>query len=105
MPAETPNDDAMAALGFDPRRDDVIRDPFRWYTWLRRGPRAYPVDGGAFYAVIRYEDVVTATREHGVFSSTGGVGISWNAHPMMSMYDPPDHTLLRRIVASAFTPK
>ncbi|HEU4538415.1 MAG TPA: hypothetical protein VFS00_30050, partial [Polyangiaceae bacterium] len=95
----------MSEAGFDPHRDDVLDDPFRWYAWLRRQRRAYLVERGGFYAVSRYEDVVTVTREPATFSSTGGVGPSWDAHPMMSMYDPPEHTRLRRLVAGAFTPK
>ena len=95
----------MSEAGFDPHRDDVLDDPFRWYAWLRARERAYLVERGGFYAVSRYEDVVTVTREHATFSSTGGVGVQWASHPMMSMYDPPEHARLRRIVAGAFTPK
>jgi cytochrome P450 len=95
----------MTETGFDPYRDEVLDEPFRWYAWLRGQARAYLVEPGGFYAVSRYEDVVTVTREHATFSSTGGVGVQWASHPMMSMYDPPEHSRLRRIVASAFTPK
>lgn len=91
-------------LGFDPRRDDVIDDPMPWYAWLRGRERAYAVAGGEFYAVSRYDDVLAVTKNHAVFSSTGGIGLAWGSHPMMSMMDPPEHTRLRRIVSSAFTP-
>ena len=39
------------------------------------------------------------------FSSTGGVGIDWVSQPMMPMYDPPEHSRLRRLVAPYFAPK
>jgi len=90
---------------FDPHRDDVLDDPFRWYAWLRAGPRAYHVERSDYFAVSRYEDVVAVTKNHAVFSSTGGVGPLWQPRPIMSMYDPPDHSRLRRLVARGFTPK
>src|SRR5690348_8121428 len=95
----------MSERPYDPFSDEVIDNPFPWYVALRAGPRAYHVPNTDIYAVSRYEDVTAVVKNPGVFSSTGGVGPEWKPHPMMSMYDPPEHTRLRRIVARAFTPK
>lgn len=92
-------------IPYNPFAEAVIAEPFAFYEALRRGPRAFPVEGTDIYALSRYEDVVHAARHHEIFSSTGGVGPEWDPHPMMSMYDPPEHTRLRRIVARAFTPR
>lgn len=97
-------DDVRFARGYDPLRADVVDDPFPWYAWLRTQRRAYHVEAHDFYVVSRYDDVCEVTKNHRAFSSTGGVGIAWTTHPMMSQVDPPEHTRLRRIVSKAFLP-
>lgn len=92
-------------IPYNPFAEEVIAEPFKFYEELRQGPRAFAVAGTDIHVLSRYEDVVHAARQHEVFSSTGGVGPEWDPHPMMSMYDPPEHSRLRRIVARAFTPR
>jgi methyl-branched lipid omega-hydroxylase len=71
-----------------------------------------PTDGRGYYALVRYADVVEASRTAGVFSSARGatslidLPAEFNEYfgSMISM-DDPRHARLRRIVSRAFTPK
>jgi cytochrome P450 len=90
---------------FDPFSLECLRDPYRAYAWLRDSAPVYHIPSTDIWAVSRFADVQAVLHDPMVFSSTGGVGPQWRQHPMMSMYDPPKHTRLRRIVAKHFTPK
>src|SRR5262249_49886609 len=64
-----------------------------------------------FWALTRADDIVAVSRNSEVFSSEQGVGlaptpleISQVASFFLGM-DPPRHTVYRRIISAAFTPK
>jgi cytochrome P450 len=82
--------------------------PVRWYP-----PRQSEFSRACteFWALTRYDDIWHASRTPAVFCS--GVTIDIEAmpdelgefHPSMINLDAPEHSRLRRLVASGFTPK
>ncbi|OLM09185.1 MULTISPECIES: cytochrome P450 [unclassified Pseudonocardia] len=69
-----------------------------------------PGDHG-FWAIVGYDDLVEVTKRHEDFLSGHGILLESlppelieNAQSIIAM-DPPRHTKMRRLVASAFTPK
>ena len=94
----------MSSLIVDPLSDAFLGDPYATFRRLRDEAPVYRSEARNCFIVTRYEDIVSAARNTQVFSSTGGVGLDWNPRPMMPMYDPPEHSRMRRIVARHFTP-
>ena len=94
----------MDLASFDPLSLASLDDPYPVFKRLRDESPVHRVEGRKLWLVTRYDDVLAATRNHTDFSSTGGVGLDWNPRPMMPMYDPPEHSRMRRIVAKHFTP-
>lgn len=85
--------------------------PVCWTAEPAVGP--WP-EGTGFWAVFRHADVKRVLRDPGTFSShLGGTQIRDPdiaedlefVRAMMLNHDPPGHSRLRRIVASAFTPR
>ena len=84
--------------------------PISWHRPVKNGLIEDPNDQG-FWAVVRYEDLVEVTRRPGDFLS--GQGITFDSMPAEVLdagqgfiaMDPPRHTKIRRLLASAFTPK
>ncbi len=91
--------------------------PVEQYRWLREHdpvhwhPEHEP--GRGFWAVTRYTDVQTVSRDPKTYSSwLGGVMLA-DSEPdllagsrlMMLLMDPPEHTRYRRLVSRAFTPR
>ena len=82
-------------------------------TWHRPIEPGYPHGEPGFWAMTRHEDITYVSKHHELFSSaqTGDVSVSPlppNDVDMTSLFlimDPPRHTLYRRIISSAFTPK
>jgi cytochrome P450 len=89
---------------YDPFSPEVLRDPYPWYRALREQAPCHYVKKRGVWVISRYEDVVACARNVAVFSSTGGVSLHWEQRPMMPMYDPPQHTRLRRLVSKPFQP-
>jgi cytochrome P450 len=63
-----------------------------------------------FWAITRHADVVAVSRNADVFSSSEGIGLDDTPAELESnasfvVMDPPQHTVLRRVVSGAFTPK
>jgi cytochrome P450 len=90
--------------------------PHDQYRWLRRHDPVHwheEPDGPGFWAVTRYADVQTVSRDPKTFSSwEGGVMITDGAPEllagsrlMMLYMDPPDHTRYRLLVNKGFTPR
>lgn len=90
---------------FDPFDRAFLADPWSTLSAVREKCAALHVPKADFYLLTRHADVSHAAKRPDVFSSTGGVGVAWEPHPMLSMYDPPKHTDLRRLIAPFFTPK
>lgn len=95
----------MDLNNYDPFSVDVLAQPYGWYRALRDQAPCHYVKRRGMWVVSRYDDVVACAKNVAVFSSTGGVGFHWEQRPMMPMYDPPQHTRLRRLVSKPFQPK
>src|ERR1700744_3555572 len=91
-------------------------DPHPVYARLRREVPVFWCAEGQFWALSRYEDVRRVGHDTALFSSrrgtllsdgrardAGGPQAPGARHLMRS--DPPDHTMLRKIVARSFTPR
>ena len=92
-------------MKFDPYSYEFHDDPFPVYRQLRDDAPCYR-DSRGFFALSRYDDVVTALHDTDTFCSRHGITLEeGNPLPMLLTTDPPDHTRLRRIVSRAFTPR
>ena len=90
--------------------------PHDAFAMLRRESPAYrqdEPDGPGYWALVRYEDVVTVSTDNTLFSSSrGGTNIEDMPPDAMALIrtllinmDPPQHTKYRRLVSAGFTPK
>ncbi len=72
-------------------------------TWIPES------DGAGFWAVTRYEDVLTVSKNPQVFSSARGIRLEdmsaeeTEARRTMMELDPPQHTAFRRLVGAPFS--
>jgi len=96
----------------------AIADPYLYYRQLRdRSPVEYiHMPGGIFpgmdeplraWALMKYDDVYGALRDHDTFSSARNPLIEKGYFPPLVLItdDPPRHTRFRRLVNKAFTLK
>lgn len=66
-------------------------------------------DGRGFWAITRYADILTVSKNHKVFSSAKGIRLEdmdaeeTEARRTMMETDPPEHTHLRRLVNPPFS--
>jgi cytochrome P450 len=90
--------------------------PHEMFAVLRREAPVYPhpdPHGGFFWCVTRHDDLVEMNRNAKVFSSwLGGTNIPEQpvedlvmTRSIMLNMDPPDHTKMRKIVNTGFTPR
>ena len=90
--------------------------PHEQYRWLREHDPVHfhpEPDGPGFWAVTRYDDVHTVSRDTTTYSSyERGVMIAdpqpdalEGVRRMMLYMDPPQHTRYRRLVSRGFTPR
>ncbi len=86
--------------------------PYEEFARLRcRTPVAWSDEpsGPGFWSVLRYEDIVTASRDVRTFSSSRGISFEDPTDEDMAARrtiidtDPPDHTKLRKILSGSFT--
>ncbi|HKE76241.1 MAG TPA: cytochrome P450 [Acidimicrobiales bacterium] len=98
---------------FDPFSDEYFDDPTEVYRRLRDEAPVFHSERYGFYALSRFEDVVTAHRDWQGFSSAYGVDLSTlslDAEVVRSfrsiiMMDPPEHERFRKLVSRVFTPR
>ncbi len=96
---------------FDPFSRDFFDDPYDTYADLREHAPCYYSEQYDFYALSRFDDVVTAHRDFETFTSTHGQtyeqlssGEPSDMGSIISM-DPPEHTRYRKLVSRSFTPR
>ena len=102
-----------ATVEFDPFSEEYFNDPSDVYRRLRDEAPVYYSERYGFYALSRFDDVVTAHRDWQGFSSSHGVDLaSLRTDPeflrhrrMIIMMDPPEHDVLRALVSRVFTPR
>jgi cytochrome P450 len=106
------------STGIDLIAPDAFADGHPWeqYRWLRDNAPVYrhpDPDGPDFWAVTRYDDVRSISRQPLLFSSyergvmmaePDEMGLA-AARQMMLTMDPPQHERFRRLVSRGFTPK
>lgn len=93
-------------MSWSPFNASVLQDPAAGYAeLLERCPVHLTADfDPPFYTLSRYVDVESALRDTGGFSSEFGQGPRFTP-PQGMLSDPPQHTIYRRLVQQAFTPK
>jgi cytochrome P450 len=101
--------DQPADLVYNPYAFAVHEDPYALYRRMRDEAPAYWNDELEFWALSRFADVEAAFKDHETFSSALGVALESRrqpgALPMMITMDPPEHTVLRKLVSRVFTPR
>jgi cytochrome P450 len=103
----------QTAVEFDPFSSVFFDDPYETYRRLRDDAPVYFNEKYGFYALSRYEDVLTAHRDWETYSSSHGVDLSMlTRDPAIArqlrsiiMMDPPAHDRLRALVSRVFTPR
>lgn len=93
----------IARTTFDPTHPDVVEDPFPYLARLRE-QRVAVNERLNVWMLSRYDDVVTAARDHDTLSSASGILLRSMPIPGVVSTDEPDHARLRRITAPSFTP-
>ena len=101
---------ASPELRYDPYDYDI--DAAAQAIWRRMRDEAplYRNDEHDFWALSRYDDVLAGLLDVETFQSGYGTVLEMISDepfpmPMFIFRDPPDHTLLRKLVSRAFTPR
>ena len=89
--------------------------PYAWLALLRRDAPVFwqpEVEGRGYWAITRYDDVVSVSKDWETFSNElGGTSLQdlteaeLEARKSMLDTDPPPHTRMRAIVNKGFTPR
>jgi len=93
---------------FTPESQD---DPYPVYARLREQSPVFQEPELGTWALTRYADVYGALQDHETYSSAQGLtpktegSKGFSASLPLVMDDPPQHTKVRRLVNTAFTPK
>lgn len=101
----------MPPVEFDPFSPTFYEDPYDTYRRLRDEAPVYRNERYGFYALTRYDDVCTASKDWARFTSTHGVDLSTLTTRLhepidtLIMMDPPKHDRLRALVSRVFTPR
>ena len=98
---------------FVPRSAETWRDPFTMYRALRDHDPVHEVksDGGDYWVLSRFDDVMEAAVDFATFSSAQGLTFRYGEMEKLGveapivMMDPPDHTALRKLATPRFTPR
>jgi cytochrome P450 len=100
---------AGADLRWDPLDASFKTDPHPIWRRLRDEAPLYRNEQYDFWALSRFQDVMTAHMDPRTFSSAHGTVLEQMteqpAGGMMIFMDQPEHTVLRRLVSRAFTPR
>ena len=101
----------MTDVYYDPYNVEINADPYPVYRRLREEAPLYYNEDHDFYAVSRYEDVERGLLDAQTYiSGKGGIIELIRANIEMPkgiliFEDPPTHTIHRRLLSRAFTPR
>jgi cytochrome P450 len=101
----------VTTLYYDPYDVTINADPYPVFRRLREEAPLYYNEQHDFWAVSRYDDVERSLVDHETFSSARGgilelIKADIELPPGTLIFeDPPTHTIHRRLLARAFTPK
>lgn len=94
---------------WDPYDHELRRSPYQAWQRLRDEAPLYRNDRYDFYAVSRFDDVMAVSLDVENFSSAKGITLDSigqdPAFASMIEMDPPQHDVLRSVVARWFTPR
>jgi len=98
-------------FAYDPFSLTIQEDPYPYYKTLRDHYPVYHNLERGFWAVSRYQDVLTASRDWRSFSNRKGVELDEVTDVYPSTFgpgivintDPPAHDRIRKVVHKAFT--
>jgi cytochrome P450 len=97
------------SVSWDPYVHAQQVSPYEIWRRLRDEAPVYRSEKYGFYALSRFEDVLSASLDTDAFSSAYGITIDTIPEPppipMMIMMDPPHHDVLRKVVSRAYTPR
>jgi cholest-4-en-3-one 26-monooxygenase len=96
-----------------PVRDHIDLMDGNWYasqphddwTWMRAEAPVYHDPNSDVWAVARYDDILTVSRDPRTFSSYKAPRPKGDPLPMMISMDDPDHLNRRKLVNKGFTPR
>lgn len=104
--------DAVDDPVYDPFSYRLHEDPYPTYAWMREHAPLYRNEERDFWALSRYDDVLSALRDPTLFSSRNGISLEpdlWGPEAVKTSFflamDPPDHGKLRRLMGSVFKPR
>ena len=97
-------------LQYDPYDYDIDERAQAVWKRLRDEAPLFRNDEFDFWAVSRYDDVLAGLLDVDTFRSGHGTVLEMMSAdpfpmPMFIFRDPPDHTLMRKLVSRAFTPR
>lgn len=105
-------DDSSTGQIYDPFAYRIHTDPYPTYAWMREHAPLYRNAEHDFWALSRYDDVLTALRHPGLYSSRNGISLEpdlWGSDAVRTSaflaLDPPEHGRMRRLVAPVFKPQ
>ena len=93
-------------MSWNPFHPDIMEDPSSGHEYLldRCPVHFFSSPEMRFYTLSRYDDVSSCLRDTTRFSSQYGQGPNFS-EPAGMLCDPPQHTLYRKLIQPAFSPK
>ena len=93
-------------MSWNPFHPDIMEDPSSGHEYLldQCPVHFFSSPEMRFYTLSRYDDVSKCLRDTSRFSSQYGQGPNFS-EPAGMLCDPPQHTLYRKLIQPAFSPK
>jgi cytochrome P450 len=97
---------ARASTEYNPYSSETQHNPYPVYRWLRDEAPVYHNPDIGFWALSRFDDVMNASLDPGLYVSGHGMTIEGLdvGQDILINKDEPEHTWHRRLVSRVFTP-
>ena len=100
----------MTEIAYDPFDFEIDKRAHEVWRRMRDEAPLYRNDEHGFYALTRYDDVLECLLDTDTYVSRFGTTLDMMGPdevpmPLFIFRDPPEHTLLRKLVSRAFTPR